>query len=105
MIFAVFVLYSVRSVLACRFRFWHPIVWLAALAALGAAGYMEYYVQRHGNEYLFAYAVMCAGLGVFCIAVFALFLTSRKRARPEPETPGEETPSEGAENEGGPLPC
>ena len=103
-IFAVLVLYSVRSVVERRFRFWHPVAWLVSLAALGAAGYMEYYVQRHGNEYLFAYAVMCAGLFVYCCVVFALFLTSMKRARPEPETAGEAV-SAAADEKGGSEPC
>ena len=59
-IFTVLVLYSVRSIMARRFRFWHPILWLAALGGLGTEGYMEYYFQRHGNEYLFAYSLMTA---------------------------------------------
>ncbi len=102
-IFAVLVLYSVRSILARRFRFWHPVLWLLALGALGAAGYMEYYVQRHGNEYRFAYGVMCAGLFVYCCVVFALFLTSMRRALP----PGEETAAGAPEEntEGGTVPC
>ena len=37
-------------------------------------------VSRHGNEYIFAYSVMCAGLFVFFCAVFALFRTSMLRA-------------------------
>jgi hypothetical protein len=28
------------------------------LAMMGVAGYMEYYVQRHGTEAAFAYTVM-----------------------------------------------
>ena len=34
-------------------------------ALLGCAGYMEYYVQRHGGQALMAYSVMSAGLGIF----------------------------------------
>ena len=97
-IFAILILYSVRSILARRFRFWHPICWLAALAGLGVAGYMEYYVQRHGSEYVFSYSVMCAGLFVYACVTFVLFLTSMQRADPAPadgaetKTEGEETP-------------
>lgn len=36
--------------------------WLGFLAGMGLAGYMEYYVQRHGGEYVFAYNTMAAGL-------------------------------------------
>ena len=95
-IFAVLVLYSVRSVIARRFRFWHPILWLAALAGLGTAGYMEYYVQRHGDAYLFAYAVMCTGLLVFCGVVFALFLTSLAGKPDHPADPDTPPPEEEA---------
>ena len=90
-IFAVLVLYSVRSILARGFRFWHPILWLAALGCLGAAGYMEYYVQRHGNEYCFAYAVMCAGLLLYCAVTFALFQTGMRRA--DLPAPGQDDPT------------
>ncbi len=80
---AVLVLYSVRSIKVRRFRFWHPLLWLLALACLGVSGYMEYYVQRHGNAYRFAYGLMCLGLFVvFCI-VFALFRTGMLRKAEE----------------------
>ena len=61
-------LYSVRSIQKNGFRFWHPLLWLGALAGLGLAGFMEYYVQRHGNLYLFCYGMMSVGLAVlFCM--------------------------------------
>ena len=90
-IFAVLVLYSVRSVLVRRLRFWHPILWLTAVAGLGTAGYMEYYVQRHGSEYVFAYSVMSAGLFVFAGVVFALHRTSMRRAASVPDAEDDET--------------
>lgn len=102
-IFAVLLLYSVRSVQLRRFRFWHGIAWLLALAGLGVAGYMEYYVQRHGNEFVFAYSLMCAGLGVFCCVVFVLFRTSMLRRSAEPES-DTETKIE-TETEGEDIPC
>jgi hypothetical protein len=77
---AVLTVYSVRSIRVRRFRFWHPLLWLLALAGLGVAGYMEYYVQRHGDLYMFSYSVMAAGLGLFFLVTFAMFLTSMKRA-------------------------
>ena len=36
--------------------------WIGIAGLLGGAGYMEYYVQRHGNEAAFAYSVMGACL-------------------------------------------
>ena len=102
-VFAVLVLYSVRSILLCRFRWWHPVLWVLALGGLGVAGYMEYYVQRHGSEYVFAYSVMCAGLLVFCGVVFALFRTTMRRDRTPPEDglPAQEE----IETEGEEKPC
>jgi prolipoprotein diacylglyceryltransferase len=76
---AVLVLYSVRSIKVRRFRFWHPLLWLLALACLGVSGYMEYYVQRHGDAWRFAYALMSAGLLVVFGVVFALFRTGMVR--------------------------
>ena len=81
---AVLTVYSVRSIRVRRFRFWHPVLWLLALAGLGVAGYMEYYVQRHGDLYVFSYSLMAAGLGLFFLVTFAMFLTSMKRAVPAP---------------------
>lgn len=52
------VLYSVRMVKAMKFRGWHVAFWVGILACLGGAGYMEYYVQRHGDQAFFAYSIM-----------------------------------------------
>lgn len=52
------VLFSVRMVKARRFRFWQVILWVVIAGLVGCAGFMEYYVQRHGNEAVFAYSVM-----------------------------------------------
>lgn len=57
-LFAVTLLYSVRSVLSTGFRTRYLLLWLLWLAAAGLGGYMEYHVQRHPSEFLFAYAVM-----------------------------------------------
>lgn len=40
------------------------VLWGGILAAMGLAGYMEYYVQRHGSEAAFAYSVMSVCLAV-----------------------------------------
>lgn len=40
---------SVRQVLATRWKPWYPAIYLTLAAAVGFAGYMEYYVQRHGK--------------------------------------------------------
>lgn len=58
----VIVLFSVRMVKARGFRILYLLLWIPIAAAIGGAGYMEYYVQRHGNEAVFAYCVMSACL-------------------------------------------
>ena len=56
------VVFSVRLVKNKGFRFWNVPAWLGIAAALGGAGYMEYYVQRHGDLAVFSYSVMSACL-------------------------------------------
>lgn len=63
------VLFSIRMVKAMGFRGWHVALWVGELASIGGAGYMEYHVQRHGDQAVFAYSVMSS-----CLAV-ALALT------------------------------
>lgn len=70
---AVLILYTVRSVIANRFHVWQILLWLAALAGLGLAGYMEYYVQRHADQFLFAYGMMADGLLIFFCAALAMY--------------------------------
>lgn len=60
------VVFSVRLVKARGFRRWYLALWAAMAALIGCAGYMEYHVQRHGNEAVFAYSVMSISL---CILV------------------------------------
>lgn len=72
------VLFSVRMVKARGFRPWYAALWAAMLALLGGAGYMEYFVQRHGDRALFSYGVMSLCLG----AISALALTTYLLARP-----------------------
>ena len=46
--------------------------WLGFLAGMGLAGYMEYYVQRHGGEYVFAYNTMAGGLALVLLSLLLL---------------------------------
>lgn len=70
-------LFSVRLVKGRGFRGWYAAVWVVILALMGCAGYMEYYVQRHGNEALFAYTVMgCCLCGIVILAL-TLYILSR----------------------------
>lgn len=58
------VVFSRRLVRNRGFRFWYVPLWLAIAGALGGAGFMEYYVQRHGSTALFAYCMMSLCLAV-----------------------------------------
>lgn len=64
------VVFSVRMVLRFRLRIWQFPLWVAILGLLGTAGYMEYYVQRHGNEAYFAYSLM--GLCLMLVVLLGL---------------------------------
>ena len=59
--------FSVRAVMARGFQWYFAALWLLQLAVMGGAGYMEYYVQRHGDQAAFAYRNM----GI-CLAVMVL---------------------------------
>lgn len=50
--------FSVRLVRNRGFKGWYLALWLNILVLVGGAGYMEYHVQRHGREALFAYTAM-----------------------------------------------
>ena len=68
-VFAI-VIFSIRMVKARGFKWFYLLFWVALLALMGAAGYMEYYVQRHGDEAAFAYKNMGACLaGIVLVAL------------------------------------
>lgn len=56
------VLFSVRMMKARGFKRYFILLWTGLLALMGGAGYMEYYVQRHGDQAAFAYTNMAACL-------------------------------------------
>lgn len=65
------IVYADRMVKKRGFKAWYLLIWLGLLACIGCAGFMEYYVQRHGSLALFSYSVMS-----LCLAgVIALTLT------------------------------
>lgn len=74
----VIVVFSVRMVKARGFRSWNVLVWLGIAACIGGAGFMEYYVQRHGDLAAFSYSIMSACL----LAAAGLVLLLRKLAQP-----------------------
>ena len=81
------IVFAVRMVKNSGLKVYHFVIWLAIAGMMGVAGYMEYYVQRHGNEAAFAYTTMSAALIVIVILTLlmrALGL-SRKLEKTVPE--------------------
>lgn len=70
-IVAVSVVFSVRMVKEQGMKLWYYPAWTMMLVLLGGAGYMEYYVQRHGDKGLFSYTIMTLCLSFFvCLSLF-----------------------------------
>ena len=63
----VMVVFSVRTIKAAGWHFGFLLLWIPALALLGGAGYMEYFVQRHGDQAAFAYTIMSICLGSYVL--------------------------------------
>lgn len=78
------VVFSVRMVKGRGFRFWQVLLWLVVAAGIGGAGFMEYYVQRRGNEAVFAYSVMSGCLlGVIALTLVIRLLGEKTRRKGE----------------------
>lgn len=71
--------FSVRLVKNQGFNAWFLVLWIALAALIGCAGYMEYHVQRHGDEALFAYSVM--GISLFLAVVLVARIRSMAEIR------------------------
>lgn len=62
-----------------------PLVlgWLLTAGSLGCAGYMEYYVQRHGDKAVFCYSIMSACMAVIAAVGIAMFHAARETDKQE----------------------
>lgn len=80
----VIVTFSIRLVKTRGMKLWYIAPWVCIAAALGGAGYMEYYVQRHGSLAVFSYSVMS---GCLCLVV-AIVTALAALARPARKTAG-----------------
>ena len=75
-------LFSRRMVKAYGLKFWQFLLWIPMVAGIGCGGFMEYYVQRRGNEAAFAYSVMSGCLaGVILLALFIRHLAVKKEQK------------------------
>ena len=76
------VVFSRRMVKNLGFKFWQIPLWLFMAAGIGCAGFMEYYVQRRGNEAAFAYSVMSSCLMVvIALTLLIRFLAAKKERK------------------------
>ena len=74
----ILILFTVRMLKAGRWK----KIWMTFLAIplLGGAGYMEYHVQRHGSQALFAYSVMSVCMLLAMILIQAIRRQGLNRA-------------------------
>ena len=58
-------------------------MWLVYAGCAGGAGYMEYWVQRHGDQAVFSYSVMtgCLAVMVLLTTVVRLLAVLRERTK------------------------
>lgn len=79
--------FSVRMVKARGFRWWYILLWIVYAALVGGAGFMEYWVQRHGDQAIFSYSVMTACLAgltvITCLVRLLAVKQERKKAMVE----------------------
>ena len=77
------VMFSVRMVKARDFKWWMVPLWVLIAGFIGGAGFMEYYVQRRGNEAVFAYSVMSGCLAVVILLTLLVRLLAVTKEREE----------------------
>lgn len=75
------VIIAVRLIKARGLQGWYFPIWIAMAGLIGCAGYMEYHVQRHGDESPIGYAVMSCCLGMAACLSLVQYLLSRKKLR------------------------
>lgn len=74
--------FSHRMVKARGFKFWQILLWIVLAALIGCGGFMEYYVQRRGNEAVFAYSVMSGCLLVVTVLTLLIrYLAVKKEQK------------------------
>lgn len=94
------VCFSVRLVKARGWHFWYLLPWLTIAGLLGGAGYMEYHVQRHGDQALFAYTIMSGCLiGVILLGIAIYTLAVLGENRKKKDAPAVQEPEETEETE------
>ena len=73
-------LFSGRMVKNRGLKFWQFLMWIPIAAGIGCGGFMEYYVQRRGNEAAFAYSVMSGCLILVILLTLLIRFLGEKKA-------------------------
>ena len=73
------ILFSIRMVKAGGFLKRFLLLWVPIVACMGLAAFMEYWVQRHGDQALFSYSVMSACLVVTVILTASIRVVAVRR--------------------------
>ena len=77
--------FSLQGIRQDGFSLSYPVSWGLFLVGGGIMGYMEYFIQRHGERFVFAYSVMFLGL---CVCLFAVIrLMQERKAEAAPADP------------------
>ena len=74
-------IWKATHVIASVLVVWMVLLWVVMAGFIGGAGFMEYYVQRRGNEAAFAYTVMssCLAVVIGLTLLIRLLAVSRER--------------------------
>ena len=76
------IIFSVRMVKARGFKWYAVVFWVMLLGLMGGAGYMEYYVQRHGDQATFAYrnmGICLVGIVLISLLIRLLAVTAERK--------------------------
>lgn len=78
----VVILFAVRMVKAGGWFKWYLLLWIMQTGCFGLAGYMEYHVQRHGDQAVFAYSIMGAALAdIVLLTLVTRYLASSEEKK------------------------
>lgn len=80
------IVFSLRLVRCHGYERRYLALWLEFIGLVGLGGYMEYYVQRHGDQAVFAYTCMSLALVGIVAIVFGLWHLASRDPVWEPET-------------------
>ena len=81
-IFGVMVFFTVQRVRKKAWKRSSVLLWIDFLLSMGATGFLEYFVQRHGDQAYYLHPLMF--LSCFAMALFPLLMRYKKPAKKAP---------------------